>query len=144
MTPENDKSARFIGSWSLITWTSIAPDGTTQYPFGDDAVGYIFYTEDGHMAAHLMRRQRPSFSSDNLLASTPEERAAAYLDHFSYCGRYTVHQGAATVTHHVQASSAPNWVGKDQVRAFRFSEDSLTLSAANLDGSEHVLIWKHN
>ena len=44
MTLANDFIARFIGSWSLVTWTSTSPDGQTQYPFGEDAVGYLFYT----------------------------------------------------------------------------------------------------
>jgi hypothetical protein len=144
MTLANDFIARFIGSWSLGTWTLTSPDGQTQYPFGEDAVGYLFYTEDGHMAAHLMRRQRPNFSSEDLMAATPNERAAAYFDHFSYCGRYTVQQNAETVTHHVQSSSVPNWVGRDQVRTFRFSDDSLTLCAASPDGSQQVLVWRHN
>jgi Lipocalin-like domain len=76
MTLANDFIARFIGSWSLVTWTLTSPDGQTQYPFGEDAVGYLFYTEDGHMAAHLMRRQRPNFSSEDLMAATPKEETS--------------------------------------------------------------------
>ena len=50
MTLASDFIARFIGSWSLVTWMSTSPDGQTQYPLGEDAVGYLFYTEDGDMA----------------------------------------------------------------------------------------------
>jgi lipocalin-like protein len=144
MTLASDFIARCIGSWSLVTWTSTSPAGQTQYPFGEDAVGNLFYSEDGHMAAHLMRRQRPNLSSDDLMGGTPEERAAAYLDYFSYCGRYTVQQNAETVTHHVLTCSVPNWVGSDQVRTFRFSDDSLTLCGVIPGGSRHVLVWRHN
>ena len=78
------------------------------------------------------------------MAGTTDERAAAYLHHFSDRGRDTVQQGAQTVTHHVEACSAPNWVGTDRVRTFRFSDDSLTLCAATPDGSQQVLVWRHN
>ena len=84
---------------------------------------------DGRMAAHLMRRGRALLRSENSRETTPDERAAAFLDYFSYCGPYTVQQDAQTVTHHVLACSSPNWVGTDQVRAFRFSGDALILGA---------------
>ncbi len=142
MGPSENIASLFIGSWSLASCTLTTPDGQTEYPFGEDPVGCILYTEDGHMAAHLMRRQRTLFASENRRESTLDERAAAFLDYFSYCGSYTVQHGAQTVTHHVEASSSPNWIGTDRVRTFDFSGDSLTLRAAVKDGSQHTLVWK--
>jgi len=142
MKPSEDIANSFIGTWSLVSWILTTPDGESEYPFGADAVGCIMYTADGYMAAHLMRRQRTLFKSENRHASTPDERAAAFLDYFSYCGSYSVKPGAETVTHHVEACSSPNWVGRDQVRTFRFSGDSLTLCAETADGSKHTLVWE--
>jgi Lipocalin-like domain len=144
MSPSEDIASLFIGSWSLIAWILTTPDGQTEYPFGEDAVGCIMYTGDGRMAAHLMRRQRALFTSENLRETTPDERAVASLDYFSYCGPFTVQPGARTVTHHVEACSSPNWVGTDRVRAFHFSGDSLILRAAVKDGSKHTLVWERH
>jgi hypothetical protein len=144
MMRSDDVAAKFVGSWSLMSWTLTAPDGRIEFPYGEDAVGCIIYTPEGRMAAHLMRRQRDLFRSDNRRESTPEERAAAFLDYFSYCGSYTLHPDARTITHHVEACSFPNWVGTDLVRNFRFEGDSLTLWAALASGAEHILVWKRN
>jgi hypothetical protein len=144
MMPSDDVATKFVGSWSLMSWTLTAPDGRIEFPYGEDAVGCIMYTPEGRMAAHLMRRQRDLFSSDNRRESTPEERAAAFLEYFSYCGPYTLQPDARTITHHVEACSFPNWVGTDLVRNFRFEGDSLTLWAALASGAEHILVWKRN
>ena len=142
MTPSEDISALFVGTWSLVSWTATSLDGQIEYPFGEDAQGRILYDRDGHMAAHLMRRQRTPFTSENPLDSTMEECQASYREYFSYYGSYTIQQDKKTITHHVEAASFPNWVGKDQVRNFSFSGDSLALSLANTDGSIHTLVWK--
>jgi hypothetical protein len=144
MSPSDEIAALFIGSWSLVSFTLTTVDGRAEYPFGADAVGCIMYTGDGYMAAHLMRRQRTLFASEKRQASTLDERAAAYLDYFSYCGSYTVKPGALTVTHHVLACSSPNWVGRDQVRTYRFSGDSLTLWATIADGSQNTIVWQRH
>jgi hypothetical protein len=144
MQPPQEFASLFIGSWSLVSWTRTAPDGQTEYPFGEDAVGCIIYTGEGRMSAHLMRRRRALLRSEYSRETTPDERAAAFLDYFSYCGPFTVQQSAQTVTHHVEACSSPNWVGTDQVRAFRFSGDALTLLALRSDGSRSTLLWKRH
>ena len=144
MPPANDIARLFVGSWSLVSWILTKPDGNTEYPFGEDAVGWIMYTEDRRMAAHLMRRRRALLKSERLRESTPDERAAAYLDHFSYCGTYSVQADAQTVTHHVDVSSSPNWVGSDRARTFVLSGDSLTLLAPLADGSQNRLVWKRH
>jgi hypothetical protein len=142
MSPSEDIASMFIGSWSLVSWTLTAPDGQIEFPYGEDAVGNIIYTQEGRMAAHLMRRHRNLFASENRRDSTLEERSAAFLEYFSYCGPYTVQPEVQKVTHHVEACSSPNWVGTDRVRTFRFSGDSLTLYGVLADGSKHTLVWK--
>jgi hypothetical protein len=144
MSHSDNAAAKLIGSWTLESWTLTAPDGQTEFPYGENAVGCLIYTENGRMAAHLMRRKRTLFASENRRESTIEERSAAFLDYFSYCGPYTVQPIPQTVTHHVEACSSPNWVGTDRVRTFRLAGDSLTLEAALADGSKHTLVWRRD
>jgi hypothetical protein len=141
---ESSASKLLVGSWALVSWKLTASDGQSEFPYGEDAVGSIIYTENGHMAAHLMRRRRNLFASENRRDSTLEERSAAFLDYFSYCGPYTVQPDEQTVTHHVLACSSPNWVSTDRVRTFRLSGDLLTLGALLADGSKHTLVWKRH
>ena len=65
MTQPEDMNPLFVGTWSLVSWTQTSQDGETEHPFGKDAVGRILYSGDGYMAAHLMRRQRTPFRSEN-------------------------------------------------------------------------------
>ena len=63
-----------------------------------------------------MRRDRPKFASADVGAGSPAERAAAYDGYVGYCGRYTVNEAEASVAHHIELSSYPNWTGTVQTR----------------------------
>lgn len=137
-----DLQEQFVGSWSLVSWNVTSEDGTVAYPFGDDAVGRITYDQGGHMAAHLMRRQRTASASANPFNATQEDQLASYREYFSYYGDFTIQPDAETVTHHVEGATFPQWVGSDQLRHYAFAGDQLTLSLVYVDGSRHALVWK--
>ena len=58
------------------------------------------------------------FQSGNLLRGEPQEIKAAFEGYVAYYGTYEVDEEASSVTHHVQGSLFPNWVGNDQLRLF--------------------------
>jgi hypothetical protein len=55
--------------------------------------------------------------------------AAAANGYIAYAGRFSVDEAAGTVTHHIELSLSPNWVGTDQIRVVVLSADRLHLSA---------------
>ena len=117
-------SERFLGSWELVEWIAINPQGQRTYPFGENARGQVSYTADGRMSAHLMR--------------PPDDPADAPPQHMAYWGTFSVQEAAGTVTHHVIGADRPNWLGSDQVRRFRFDgPDTLILSVGGQD-----LTWR--
>jgi hypothetical protein len=132
---------QFVGAWRLVSWEIREPDGTVWYPFGKDAIGYLLYTADGHMAAEIMdsdrRQSDPNFPREAASAQTlPEEdRARAYDTYLSYCGTYTVE--ADRVVHHVKAGLIPSWTGTDQVRPCRFEGGRLVIGVGH-----QVLTWE--
>ncbi len=136
--PERD---RFIGTWRLVSWEIRDPDGTVRHPYGKNAVGYLIYTADGHMAAEIMdpdrRQSDPDFPLEAAAAQTlPEaDRARAYDTYLSYCGTYTVE--ADRVVHHVKAGLVPSWTGSDQVRPCRFEGGRLVIGVGN-----QALTWE--
>jgi hypothetical protein len=131
----------FVGTWRLVSWEVMQPDGTIHYPYGRDVVGYLIYTADGYMSAEIMdpdrRQSDPNFPLEIATAQTlPDpDRARAYSTYLSYCGTYTVEGN--TVTHHVQAGLIPSWTGSEQLRPFRFNQGFLIIGAGN-----HKLTWK--
>ena len=70
---------------------------------------------------------------------------------FAYYGTYSVDPAARTVTHHVQGSLRPSWVGTDQLRSFELLDNdrmALTVvlgdaasSDTNFPGS-NILMWE--
>lgn len=115
-----------VGAWTLERWETRYDDGRVIHPMGEDARGYLLYTADGHMAAFLMRAERPHFATGEALTATDAEKVAAWNSFYSYAGRYEVI--GDRVIHHVEASMYPNWVGIDQERTLTIEGDRLTLS----------------
>jgi hypothetical protein len=119
---------QFIGVWKLVSWENHLADGTVSYPFGEDALGCLCYWDNGFMATEIMTADRlPQRSSEDLFEGTTEEKAAMMRTFLAYCGRFEV--SGATVIHHIEIGSFPNWVGKGHVRSARFDgPDRLVLS----------------
>jgi len=118
-------SERFIGTWKLVSFEMRSDDQVT-YPLGKDPVGYLMYSHEGYMAASLMASKRQRFSSMDILKATTEEIVAAYDTYVAYCGKYEVTEDK--VTHLVEVSLFPNWVGGKQERFYKLEGDELILS----------------
>ena len=121
-----------LGTWHLESYVSES-DGAVDEPLGPGPVGIIMYTDDGYMSAQLMRRDRPAHAT----------AASGYL---CYSGPFTVDEAASVVSHHVEVSLLPNWVGGTQVRHGRLDNGALVLRAEITSRSgastAHVLTWR--
>ena len=53
-----DIAKLIIGAWRLVHSTISHADGSKEYPFGEDALGYICYSESGVMAVQICRKTR--------------------------------------------------------------------------------------
>lgn len=143
MKPEM-KQTSLVGTWKLVSLESRTADGKVSYPLGKDLLGYIMYNKDGYMFVAIMSANRLEFASGDILGGTTEEKVAAADTYVSYCGKYDV-QGD-TVTHHIELSFFPNWVGVDQKRIMVLDGDRLSLSTPPIlvEGIEQTqhLIWE--
>ena len=141
-----DSLPNLVGTWQLAFCEARTSSGEIRYPFGEHAVGQLFYDVHGNMSAHVMRADRPTFASDDSGAGTDAEVHAAFEGHTSYFGTYTIDPSARTVTHHVRGASYPNWMGHDQVRYFRIDGSRLVLSSPPIRDRgellEYTLTWE--
>ncbi len=147
--PASPVPASPVGVWKLISYTAIDPDTKeTIYPFGKGATGYILYTAGGRMAALLQADNRKTFSAGNRINAPVEERAEAFSTATAYSGRYTYDAAKKQMTHHVEVSVNPDWVGKDQLRFPVIEGNKLIINTPPLptrpDGKLRVstLIWE--
>lgn len=113
---------------------------------GPDPFGLLTYSSDGTMVAVMGRGGRPPFASDDVTGGTVEERAAAFASCIAYGGSFQV--DGDQVTHRVEVSLFPNWIGTEQRRRWEVSADgellTLTSPPLVLGGATRVqrLVWK--
>jgi hypothetical protein len=110
----------------------------------DNPVGYLMYLSNGYMSVQFMPSLRRTYASGDPLNGTQEEYTDAATTFSAYCGTYSIKEN--TVTHHVEVSSFPNYIGQKLVRHYAFSDDTLTLSTPPmmLEGEEQTaqLVWR--
>jgi hypothetical protein len=120
---------RFVGTWRLVSFMERNADGRETNTYGSDPHGLLIYDQGGRMSVHVARSDQRD--SDG---------------YFGYFGQYTVDERAATVTHHIEGSSYPNFVGTDQRRHFTFENNRLVLSTSPgvIPGSDvtYVATWE--
>ena len=131
---------RLVGAWELVSYEIIAADGTKR-PGAYDR-GQISYDASGRMSAHLMH----SSNTATVSPQTDDLRAAAYRRYLGYYGPFVVDTAAGTVTHVVEGSSNPSWVGSKQLRYYELSADNAQLTLSLRDGARttQALVWKRS
>jgi Lipocalin-like domain len=129
-----------------VSYEARTAAGEIRYPMGQHALGQLFYDNRGNMSAHVMRVDRPAFASDDSGTGTDAEVRAGFEGHTSYFGTYTIDPSAGVVTHHVQGSSYPNWIGHNQIRYYRSDGSHLVLSTPPIlfrgESLNYILTWE--
>jgi hypothetical protein len=93
------------------------------------------------MSAQLMLPEPIPFASSDPLQPTKDETDRAWRSYIGYWGTFSVDTKKRIVTHHIEGGWFPNWIGKDQVRSFHFSEGKLTLEA-DYPAGHGKLVWQ--
>lgn len=137
----------FAGTWRLQESFALSDGVRCAFPLGEGTQGLIMYDAIGHMSAQLMSKDRVQFSSRVPSEIPLEEISSAYHEYTSYFGTYTLDANAGTIVHHVEGALAPQWIGGDQLRYFKFDGELLVLTTPpmkTVDGSKVVntLVWK--
>jgi hypothetical protein len=131
--------------WELDSYTVTDSEGIARFPYGQDPVGQLIYTEGGRMSAQMMRDDFDlgSFAEMDGESAVQEMGLSAF---FAYWGTYSVDEGGSTVTHHLAGSLYSDWVGVDQLRNYRFEGDDTLVIWAQLQGvgdpgDLYELVW---
>jgi hypothetical protein len=128
---------KLTGTWRLSAYLYKlhGPVTVTQYPHGKHAIGQLIYTSDGHMSVHIMEPGCPPFKGTRPHRGTQEEMAKACFHYQAYAGEYRVGydlDNQIMLKHVVDMALYPNWVGGDQFRIAKMSDDELILTPETL------------
>jgi hypothetical protein len=127
-----------IGAWRLENWALVYEDGRApEYPLGSDAVGFLLYTDDGHVSATLARARRKTAAGDGNGSAQPHD------DCFAYAGRYEVRSGA--VFHSIEVSTNRALIGVTSTRQITLDGSRLTLSGPDFSPNVPLyqrIIWR--
>jgi catechol 1,2-dioxygenase len=121
---------QIVGTWRLVHSVSIAADGKKEYPYGEDAFGYIHYSDTGVMAVQISRKSREAVM----------EVSCHKHDYLAYFGRYEVDTGNQVVRHFVEGQLFPGDHPDLLVRAYRFAGDLMWLKP--VDRTNREILWQ--
>jgi len=129
-TLEGESSrGQLVGTWRLVSRVVATEDGTVVRDPGLGAapIGYLTYDSSGHMAAQIMKTDRPSALDCSTSTSAPSNNSQSVNGYDAYFGTYTVDQANHSVTHHIEGALVAGDVGKSLVRHFQVSADKLAI-----------------
>jgi hypothetical protein len=125
-----DAHREIIGVWRLVHSVEFLPGGEKHYPFGEDAIGYIVYTESGVMAVQIARKDGCISHSEDLSH-----------DYLAYFGRYEVDPENDVVRHVLEGQLFPAGHPAVVERKYRFYDDKLSLRPWG-DGTDREILWQ--
>jgi hypothetical protein len=122
----------FVGTWKLVDYSFLHEDGTVEKPWGDHVVGYLLYSAEGYMSGNLSPAGRK-----HKIEMTEAQKSRRKRDYIAYAGPYTVKDD--TVTHHVEVSLFPNWLGTAQLRYHKREGNRLILRTPPIPSGDSVV-----
>ena len=133
-----------IGTWRLVSYTASDDGGALRYPLGPDADGYLMYTTDGYMSVHMMRRHRTDYDRPDIQGGTTDQYAEAAAGYLAYAGPFGIDESESVISHTVDVSLLPNWLGSVQLRRPSRDGNRLTMRARYVVESvtvDSTLVW---
>ena len=146
-TPANGPAlqAALLGTWYLREAFAVDTQGQRLFDvYGPRPSGIIHYGADGRMMALITHDGRQRLSGLDRQDATEHESAVAYKAGIGYAGSYNL--DGNWITHHVDVSTYPNWIGARLRREVRLLDDAVELltAAQPQNGVETVikLVWQ--
>jgi hypothetical protein len=109
-----------VGTWRLSAMTREDESGHPHPFWGDQPLGLLVYTSDGHVSAQVYDARRPELGVPWDSAGAEAARSA-FAGLATYFGTYAIDTEAGTVTHTVEGAMAPDWIGARLIRSYKFT-----------------------
>jgi hypothetical protein len=132
-----------VGTWRLVS-CALHDGDRANHPYGTHPTGFLTYTSDGHMSVMFGDPNRPLLENSDWRQNTDGDVAATARPFIAYCGPYDLRDG--DVSHHVEVSLIPNWIGRTLTRRVVLAGNTLVLATPEMlvDGRTQTatLTWQ--
>jgi hypothetical protein len=119
-----------VGAWRLERYVDTIEGETPVYGLGENPVGMMIFTKDGHVSINLMR------IPTNAEPAAPFDANACNPNWYcSQFGAYTADEKKGAFTIEVTGSNIPAFLGSQQTRPFVIKKDKLII-AGEYSGAE--------
>ncbi len=125
-----DIAKLIVGAWRLVHQIKINSDGKTEYPYGEDAIGYIYYSDTSIMSVHISRKSR----------AEAKDISGLKHDYMAYFGRYEIDTEKQVVRHLLEGQLFPGDHSDVLERKYRFDGDLMSLKT--VDGTNIEILWQ--
>lgn len=135
------------GSWDCVHW-EFRDDatGATSLVWNGSAKGRFMFDEQGRVALHMMRTDRPGArpsAGPSWAGEMTRDEMLALLDgYLAYWGTYEVDEVKRLITIHIEGCLRPGWVGVDQQRYYEVAPNGDIVLIYNVPGGVHRLTWR--
>ncbi len=125
-----DIAKLIVGTWRLVHSITINADGKKEYPYGEDAIGHICYSDTGVMAVQISRKYRAEV----------KDSARLKHDYLAYFGRYEINANKQVVRHFVEGQLFPGDHPAVLERKYQFEGDLMSL--VPVDRINQEILWQ--
>ncbi len=125
-----DIAKLIAGTWRLVHCVITNADGQKEYPFGEDAIGYIYYSGTGVMAVQICRKSR----------GEGKDLPGLKQEYLAYFGRYEIDPEKQVVRHLLEGQLLPGGHPDVLERKYRFDGDLLSLRP--VDRINQEILWQ--
>jgi hypothetical protein len=125
--PQPDTS-KIIGTWRLLSRTDKTKEGKIlpETNLGSDPIAILFYDAKGNMSVQIMRRNRKE-TTVNIRAEQNSNNSGGFDGYDAYFGTYVIDSINHQIKHIITGAIIQKDVGKELVRNYSISGDTLTL-----------------
>lgn len=127
-----------VGTWKLVSFEHVEPDGSVTHPYGHNPVGLLIYAASGRMSVQVMRSDRARLSNDELRQADSDELKQALDGFTAFFGTYEINESEGIIIHRVEGHVLPNSVGKELKRRYLLNERQLIL----MPGADRKVVWE--
>ena len=135
---------QLVGAWTLVSIDAIAPDGTTQQPYGANPKGILILDTSGQYALETGIPDRPKFktTSNARSAATAEEWAVAARGFSANFGTWSVNEADKTLIRKYEIALIPNNDGTELKASVILTEDELKLTVPLAAGGRYESVYR--